>query len=234
MKRGLRVPSDEQANKLSASAHCRGSEEQGVDVDEGGAGGIHAARDVHRRGRADQEGGGYEHENENDRRRDARDADADDTRVVEARDVGGRREEGGGGGGGLMEEEPKTRRKEEGGRTWRRRTEGGLRRGRTRRKEDEVVAWAEAEAARGRAWRVAHDGRRTTKQVCWTTARTEERLETWELLGRAGHHRRRGEGKQGGGLEMAYSAARHGHDTQRADDTDTRRKRDKGGQNQCP
>ena len=37
-----------------------------------------------------------------------------------------------------------------------------------------------------------------------------------------------------GGLEMAYSAARHGHDTQRADDTDTRRKRDKGGQNQCP
>ena len=39
-----------------------------------------------------------------------------------------------------------------------------------------------------------------------------------------------------GGLEMAYSAARHGHDTQRADDTDTRtrRKRDKGGQNQRP
>ena len=36
-----------------------------------------------------------------------------------------------------------------------------------------------------------------------------------------------------GGLEMAYSAARHGHDTQRADDTDKRRKRDKGGQNQC-
>ena len=93
LKRGLRVPSDEQANKLSAGAHCRGSEEQGIDVDEGGVGGVHAARDVHRRGRADQEGGGYEHENENDRRRDARDADADDTRVVEARDVGGRREE---------------------------------------------------------------------------------------------------------------------------------------------
>ena len=39
-----------------------------------------------------------------------------------------------------------------------------------------------------------------------------------------------------GVLEMAYSAARHGHDTQRAEDTDTRkrRKRDKGGQNQHP
>ena len=121
MKRGLRVPSDEQANKLSAGAHCRGSEEQGIDVDEGGVGGIHAARGVHRRGRADQEGGGYEHENENDRRRDARDADADDTRVVEARDVGGRREEGGGGGGGgrrrlgRQQQQQQCRRRREGG-----------------------------------------------------------------------------------------------------------------------
>jgi hypothetical protein len=99
LKRGLRVPSDKQANKLSASAHCRGREEQGVDVGEGGVGGIHAARDVHRRGRADQESGGYEHEKKNDRRRDARDADADDTRVVEAPDVvdgrGGGQTEGG-------------------------------------------------------------------------------------------------------------------------------------------
>jgi len=100
LKRGLRVPSDEQVNKLSTGAHSRGREEKGVGVDEGGVGGIHAARDVHRRGRADQEGGGYEHENDNDRRRDARDADADDTRVVEAPDVvdgrGGGQTEGGG------------------------------------------------------------------------------------------------------------------------------------------
>ena len=104
LKRGLRVPSDEQVNKLSTGAHSRGREEQGVGVDEGGVGGIHAARDVHRRGRADQEGGGYEHENENDRRRDARDADADDTRVVETPDVvdgrGGGQTEGGGTEGG--------------------------------------------------------------------------------------------------------------------------------------
>ena len=78
------------------------------------------------------------------------------------------------------------------------------RRRRTRRKEDEEEAWAEAEAAGGRAWRVADDGRRT--KLCWTTARTAERLERWEIIGRAEHQRRRGEGKQGG-LEMAYSAA---------------------------
>ena len=44
--------------------------------------------------------------------------------------------------------------KEEGGR----RKEEGLRRRRTRRKEDEEEAWAEAEAAGGRAWRVVDDG----------------------------------------------------------------------------
>ena len=38
-------------------AHSRGSDEQGVDVKDGGAGGIHVARAVHRRGRVDQEGG---------------------------------------------------------------------------------------------------------------------------------------------------------------------------------
>jgi len=132
LKRGLGVPSDEQVNKLSTGAHSRGREEQGVDVDEGGVGGIHAARDVHRRGRADQEGGGYEHENENDRRRDARDADADDTRVVEAPDVvdgrGGGQTEGGGTEGGGTAADVEARDVvdgTEGGRTEGGGTEGG-------------------------------------------------------------------------------------------------------------
>ena len=171
LKRGLRVPSDEQANKLSAGAHCRGSEEQGIDVDEGGVGGIHAARGVHRRGRADQEGGGYEHENENDRRRDAR--DADDMRVVEAPDVGRRRREGGRTDGGRRDRGRRDgcrRRRRDGGRRDRggrdrRRRDGCRRRGTKRRQRDDGTegggtaarlptgrdGWRKEEGGRGRA-----------------------------------------------------------------------------------
>jgi len=118
----------------------------------------------------------------------------------------------------------KDEEKEEGGRTEEEKEEGGRGGG---------LGRGRGSGRKG----VACGRRRTTEtKLCWTTARTAERLERWEIIGRAAHQRRRGEGKQRGGLEMAYAAARHGHDTQRAYDTDTRtrRARDKGGQNQRP
>ena len=182
LKRGLRVPSDEQANKLSAGAHCRGSEEQGIDVDEGGVGGIHAARGVHRRGRADQEGGGYEHENENDRRRDAR--DADDMRVVEAPDVGRRRREGGRTDGGRRDRGRRDgcrRRRRDGGRRDRggrdrRRRDGCRRRGTKRRQRDDGTegGGTAARLPTGRdGWRKEEGGRR--KGTSHATAQQERR-----------------------------------------------------------
>ena len=96
------------------------------------------------------------------------------------------------------------------------------------------MAWAEAEAAGGRAWRVVDDGRRRPVVLDDGQDRGE--------AGKVGDNRKsrtsaeKGGRETRGGLEMAYSAARHGHDTQRAEDTDTRtrRKIDKGGQNQRP
>jgi len=86
--------------------------------------------------------------------------------------------------------------------------EEGLRRRRTRRKEE---AWAEAETAGGRAWRVADDGRRRTSVLDDGQDRGE--------AGNVGDNRKsRTSAEEGGretrgGLEMAYSTratrARH-------------------------